>query len=64
MLLTRGIALWAAIRDSMTVTPKKAYWVMPNGVKDVLYAQEKYHCQSDITISEGKYPLRASHLDH
>lgn len=26
------------IRDSMTVTQKKAYWVMPNSVKDVPYA--------------------------
>ncbi len=26
------------IRDSMTVTQKKAYWVMPNGVKEVQYA--------------------------
>lgn len=32
--------LWAVesgvrIRDSMTVTPKKAYWVIPNGIKEV-----------------------------
>ena len=38
--------LWAVeagvrIRDSMTVTQKKAYWVMPNGVKDVPYAPVK-----------------------
>ena len=38
--------LWAVeagvrIRDSMTVTQKKAYWVMPSGVKDVPYAQVK-----------------------
>ena len=26
------------IRDSMTVTQKKEYWVMPNGVKEVQYA--------------------------
>ena len=44
----------------MTVTQKKAYWVMPNGVKDVPYVpvksieeKEKYHCPTDITISEG-----------
>ena len=35
-----GSLLWAIeagvrIRDSMTVTQKKAYWVMPPGVKDV-----------------------------
>ena len=29
------------IRDSMTVTQKKAYWVMPNGVKEVQYAPVK-----------------------
>ena len=38
--------LWAIeagvrVRDSMTVTEKKAYWVMPNGVKDVPYAPVK-----------------------
>ena len=38
--------LWAVeagvrIRDSMTVIQNKAYWVMPNGVKDVLYAPVK-----------------------
>jgi len=38
--------LWAVeagvrIRDSMTVTEKKAYWVMPNGVTDVPYAPVK-----------------------
>ena len=38
--------LWAIeagvrVRDSMTVTEKKAYWVMPNGVKDVPYAHVK-----------------------
>ncbi len=36
--------LWAIesgvrIRDSMTVTQKKAYWVIPNGVKEVPYAR-------------------------
>ena len=29
------------IRDSMTVTQKKAYWVMPTGVKEVHYAPVK-----------------------
>ncbi len=29
------------IRDSITVTPKKAYWVMPTGVKEVNYAPVK-----------------------
>ena len=29
------------IRDSMTVTQKKAYWVMPTGVKEVPYAPVK-----------------------
>ena len=29
------------IRDSMTVTQKKAYWVMPTGVKEVQYAPVK-----------------------
>ncbi len=29
------------IRDSMTVTQKKAYWVMPTGVKEVNYAPVK-----------------------
>ena len=34
--------LWAIesgvrIRDSLTVTQKKAYWIIPNGVKDVPY---------------------------
>ena len=38
--------LWACeagvrIRDSMTVTQKSAYWVMPNGVKEVPYAPVK-----------------------
>lgn len=38
--------LWAIesgvrIRDSMTVTQKKAYWVIPNGVKEVPYAPVK-----------------------
>ena len=38
--------LWAVesgvrIRDSMTVTQKKAYWVMPTGVKEVQYAPVK-----------------------
>ena len=38
--------LWAIesgvrIRDSMTVTQKKAYWVIPTGVKDVPYAPVK-----------------------
>ena len=38
--------LWAIesgvrIRDSMTVTQKKAYWVIPNAVKEVLYAPVK-----------------------
>ena len=36
--------LWAIesgvrIRDSMTVTQKKAYWVIPNGIKDVPYSR-------------------------
>ena len=30
------------IRDSMTVTQKKAYWVMPTGIKEVHYAPVKY----------------------
>ena len=29
------------IRDSTMVTQKKAYWAMPNGVKDVSYAPVK-----------------------
>ena len=29
------------IRDSMTVTQKKAYWVMPTGIKEVHYAPVK-----------------------
>ena len=38
--------LWAfesavCIRDSMTVTQKKAYWVIPNAVKEVPYAPVK-----------------------
>ena len=38
--------LWACeagarIRDSMTVTQKSAYWVMPSGVKDIPYAPVK-----------------------
>ncbi len=38
--------LWAIeagvrIRDSMTVTQKTAYWVTPNGIKDVPYAPVK-----------------------
>ena len=38
--------LWAIeagvrIRDSMTVTQKKAYWVMPSSVKDVPYVPIK-----------------------
>ncbi len=38
--------LWAIesgirLRDSMTVTQKKAYWVIPNGVKQVPYAPVK-----------------------
>ena len=38
--------LWAVedgvrIRGSMTVTQKKAYWVMPHSVKDVPYASVK-----------------------
>ena len=46
----------------MTVTQNKAYWVMPNGVKDVPYApvknieffwEKKCYCHSDITISKG-----------
>ena len=68
MLLTCASLLWAVeagvrIRESMTVTQKKAYLVMLNGVKDVPYAlvksiefiggKEKYYCHSDITVSEG-----------
>ena len=41
-----GSLLWAVeagvqIRDSMRVTQKKAYWVMPHGVKDIPYAPIK-----------------------
>ena len=41
-----GSLLWAVeagvrIRDSMTVTQKKAYWVIPNAVKEVSYARIK-----------------------
>ena len=38
--------LWAIeagvrLRNSMTVTQKRAYWVMPSGMKDVTYASLK-----------------------
>ena len=38
--------LWAnesgvRIRDSMTVTQKKAYWIIPNGIKEVPHARVK-----------------------
>ncbi len=38
--------LWAIesgvrIRNSMTVTQKKAYWVIPNGIKEIPYARRK-----------------------
>ena len=51
--------LWAIeagvrLRNSMTVTQKKAYWVMPTGVKDVPYSPIK-----DISF-RGKTSLRAS----
>ena len=41
------VVLWAIesgvhIRDSMTVTQKKAYWVIPNAVKEVSYAPVEY----------------------
>lgn len=62
--------LWAIesgvrIRDSMTVTQKKAYWVIPNGVKEVPYARVrdieftgKKKCwkaveKSDFTVNSG-----------
>ena len=53
--------LWAVeagvrIRDSMTVTQKKAYWVMPSGVKDVPYAQVK-----DIEFIGKKRSVTAIH---
>ena len=63
-----ALLLWAIeagvrIRDSMTVTQKKAYWVMPSGMKDVPYAPVKsirkeekpYNC-TDIAIDP--FPLR------
>lgn len=41
-----GSLLWAVeagvrIRDSMTVTQKKAYWVIPTAVKEVPYSKIK-----------------------
>ena len=40
--------LWAVeagvrLRDSMTVTPKKAYWVLPPSVNDVPYSPLDRH---------------------
>ena len=51
--------LWAIeagvhLRNSMTVTQKRAYWVMSSGVKDVPYATLK-----DISF-RGKSNLRVS----
>ncbi len=41
------------IRDSMTVTLKKAYWVTPNGIKDVPYAPVK---DVDVLIASPATP--------
>ena len=41
------------IRDSMTVTQKKAHWVMPTGVKEVPYTPVK-----DITFVERNEVLQ------
>ena len=57
MLRTCGISLlWAIetgvqVRDSMTVTQNKAYWVMPSGVKDVPYAPIKGIDQNGSTVT-------------
>jgi len=39
--LSWAVEAGVRIRNSMTVTEKRAYWVMPNGVKDVPYAPVK-----------------------
>ena len=33
-----AVGSWVCIRDSMIVTEKKAYWVIPTAVKEVSYA--------------------------
>ena len=45
------------IRDSMTVTQKKAYWVMPTGVKEVQYAPVK---DVDFVGKKGSAAIRPS----
>jgi hypothetical protein len=48
-----GSLLWAIeagvrIRESMTVTQKKAYWVIPPAVKEVQYEGHKFSRESVI----------------
>lgn len=57
--------LWAIeagvrIRDSMTVTQKKAYWVMPSAMKDVPYAPVK--CIDFIGKKRSFTALQSSQL--
>ena len=45
------------IRDSMTATQKKAYWVMPTGAKEHQYAPVK-----DVDLKKGSAAIRRSPL--
>ena len=55
--------LWACeagarIRDSMTVTQKSAYWVMPSGMKDIPYAPVK---EMDFTRKKKSATMIETH---